>query len=64
MAAVTAPARTGDVVNVPFWAYAVLVAGVLAAYVVLQENGWLVSNWSAVHELFHDGRHALGFPCH
>ena len=33
-------------------------------YVMLQENGWVMSNWMMMHELFHDGRHALGFPCH
>ena len=35
-----------------------------ASYVMLQENGLIVSNWMTVHEFFHDGRHALGFPCH
>ena len=34
------------------------------SYVMLQENGWIMSNWMMIHEFFHDGRHALGFPCH
>jgi hypothetical protein len=66
MAAVTttSPVRTGEHVHVPAWAFAVALLGMFAAYVVLQENGWLLNNWSMVHEFFHDGRHALGVPCH
>ena len=41
---------------------AVLLA--FGSYVMLQENGLLLNSWEPVHELFHDGRHALGFPCH
>ena len=62
-AAPTAP-QTGEHIHVPVWAFVLLVAGVFLSYLMLQENGWLVHNWTTIHELFHDGRHALGFPCH
>ena len=55
---------TGEHVHVPLWMFAVALLGVFVAYVVLQENGWIMNNWMTVHEFFHDGRHALGFPCH
>lgn len=64
MTAVTMPAQTGEHVEVPAWAFALVAFALLASYLVLQENGLVMSNWMAVHELFHDARHALGFPCH
>ena len=64
MTAVTTPARTGEHVHVPAWAFVLLAISVFGSYVVLQENGWVVSSWMTIHELFHDGRHALGLPCH
>jgi cobalt transporter subunit CbtB len=64
MAAPLTVPRPGDHVQVPAWGFVLLVAAVFGSYVVLQENGWLVSSWETVHELFHDGRHALAFPCH
>ncbi len=60
----TATATRGQLVHVPAWAFALLVLAAFGAYLLFQENGWLVSNWSFLHELVHDGRHALGFPCH
>lgn len=47
--------------------YAVLAAvlGLLALYFVGAEQGALaVFEGTAVHELVHDARHLLGFPCH
>ena len=41
-----------------------MAVGFFVSYLMLQENGWLVNNWMTIHEFFHDGRHALGFPCH
>jgi hypothetical protein len=41
-----------------------MAVGLFFSYMVLQENGWLVNSWMTIHEFFHDGRHALGFPCH
>ena len=67
MAAVmTSPtvAPLGARITVPAWAWFALAFAMVASYVVLQENGLVMSNWMAVHEFFHDGRHALGFPCH
>jgi cobalt transporter subunit CbtB len=64
MTAVTTPARAGEQIHVPLWAFALLAISMFGSYLVLQENGWIVSQWMMVHEFFHDGRHALGFPCH
>ena len=63
MTAISVP-QPGVHVDVPAWAYALVAFALLASYVVLQENGLVMSNWMTVHEFFHDGRHALGFPCH
>ena len=53
-------------VAVPAWAWAVVAIALLALYVLLQENGALLSAGQAsyLHELTHDARHALGVPCH
>jgi cobalt transporter subunit CbtB len=51
-------------IPVPRWTFAVLAAALFASYLMLQENGALLSQWETLHELFHDGRHALGMPCH
>jgi hypothetical protein len=59
----TAPAK-GEHVAVPSWALAVVGLALFLAYLVLQENGLVTNNWVTGHELFHDARHALGFPCH
>lgn len=53
-------------VQVPVWAWAIAAIALFAVYMLLQENGTLLSagaaNW--LHEVTHDGRHALGVPCH
>ena len=53
-------------VRVPAWAWAIAAIALFAVYMLLQENGTLLSagaaNW--LHEVTHDGRHALGVPCH
>jgi hypothetical protein len=55
------PAR----VPVPGWAVALTVVGMAFLYLALQENGALLAQHAVVlHEFFHDGRHALGVPCH
>jgi hypothetical protein len=64
MTATTTTEPLGVRIDVPAWAYLTLVLAMFASYVTLQENGLIVSNWMTVHEFFHDGRHALGFPCH
>ena len=53
-------------VQVPAWAWAIATIALFAVYMLLQEDGTLLSagaaNW--LHEVTHDGRHALGVPCH
>jgi cobalt transporter subunit CbtB len=60
----TAAAPPLEKVNVPPWAMLVVIGALFGAYLMLQENGWLLSSWETLHELFHDGRHAIGVPCH
>lgn len=61
----TFPSSTVEPIRVPALAWVVLAVGLGALYLVLQENGtFLASSWETLHELFHDGRHALGVPCH
>ncbi|MCX7619291.1 MAG: CbtB-domain containing protein [Acidimicrobiales bacterium] len=52
-------------VTIPRWSWAVVVLALFVSYLVLQENGLLLTSaWETLHEFFHDGRHGLGFPCH
>jgi hypothetical protein len=52
-------------VQVPVWAWALAATAVVLLYVVLQENGAVLSQAADfIHEFTHDGRHALGVPCH
>ena len=52
-------------VRVPVWAWALALFALAVVYVVLQENGAVLSQYANnVHEFAHDGRHALGVPCH
>jgi hypothetical protein len=66
--AVTTPdqvtGQLGERIDVPPLTLLLLGIVLFGAYVMLQENGLLLNNWSTIHEFFHDGRHALGFPCH
>jgi hypothetical protein len=51
--------------RVPVWAWLVVAVAVLAVYGLTLENGALLkAAATSVHELFHDGRHFLGVPCH
>ena len=67
-ATVTPQAASGPVVgehiHVSPLTLLVVAFALMGAYVMLQENGLVLSNWMTVHEFFHDGRHALAFPCH
>lgn len=47
------------------WASLAVLLAMLAIYFVGAEQGAtsLIAG-NAVHEFVHDGRHALGFPCH
>ncbi len=62
----TAPtAGTDTAIRVPAWAWGVAGFALLTLYVLLQENGALLAQYAqTVHEFTHDGRHALGVPCH
>ncbi len=51
--------------RVPLWTWLAVVVAALAAYAVTLENGMVLrAAAGVVHELFHDGRHFLGVPCH
>jgi hypothetical protein len=65
----TAPTRLAArplPIRVPLWAWALVALALVTMYVLLQENGALLTAQQAsyVHELTHDARHALGVPCH
>jgi len=71
MAAVVRPSglevRPGAI-EVPRWTWALLAAAFAVLWLVTME-GSAVSQViggtpSFLHELFHDGRHLLGVPCH
>ena len=64
MAVAIVPTHESAPNDVPWWSLMVVAVALFGSYVLLQENGLLTSQWMAVHELFHDSRHALGFPCH
>jgi hypothetical protein len=62
-AAAHRPALTGAVV--PWWALVAAVVGLGLMFLALHENGVLLAAQAqTLHEFFHDGRHALGVPCH
>jgi hypothetical protein len=65
LVAVSQTRATVAPVRVPALAWMAVIFGLAAVYLMLQENGALLaSSWETLHELFHDGRHALGVPCH
>ncbi len=52
-------------VRVPAWTWLVVALALALAYALTLENGAVLrAGASTVHELFHDGRHFLGVPCH
>lgn len=65
MAATLTPGRSATRIPVPALAWIATALAITLLYFMLQENGALLAHsWEYVHELFHDGRHALGVPCH
>ena len=64
--AVPAPAPTPIPLRelLPYAAYAAVLALVLLYFVGAEEGATSLVSGSFVHELVHDGRHLLGFPCH
>lgn len=56
--------KTGAV-RLPARAWIVVVLALAAAYLVTMENGIVLEAGAThLHELFHDGRHFFGVPCH
>ena len=56
---------TVERIAIPVWAWLVTALAVLSVYALAMENGATLSAGATVlHELFHDGRHLLGVPCH
>ena len=51
--------------RVPLWSWLIVALALIAVYALTLENGaTLRAGAHVVHELFHDGRHLLGVPCH
>lgn len=51
--------------RVPAWTWLVVALALAVAYALTLENGAVLrAGATTVHELFHDGRHFLGVPCH
>ena len=49
----------------PAWTWLVLAFALATVYTLSMENGaTLKAGATVLHELFHDGRHMLGVPCH
>ena len=67
MSTINAVARTATV-RLPNWAWMAMALALGLLYTVTLDNGLLSSQVSTssmyLHELFHDGRHLLGVPCH
>ena len=62
---VPVPETTVPNVEVPAWAWMVVLAAAVAIYLVTLENGaFLGSAAETLHEFFHDGRHFIAVPCH
>jgi hypothetical protein len=62
------PASTTAVapIRVPLLAWLLAAVALIVFYLLLQENGLVTTGQAAayLHEFTHDGRHALGVPCH
>ena len=67
MSTIKAAART-TAVNLPTWAWLMMALALGLLYAVTFDTGALsspvASSGMYLHELFHDGRHLLGVPCH
>ena len=56
---------TPEAIAVPTWAWLLLALALATVYALTMENGaTLRAGATVLHELFHDGRHFLGVPCH
>ena len=66
MAAVVRPMRP-EGIAVPRWTWALLALAFAVLWLVTMEGSVvsaLAGTPNFLHELFHDGRHLLGVPCH
>ena len=67
MSSIQAAART-TAVKIPTWAWLAMALALGLLYAVTFDSGLLSSRVATsgmfLHELFHDGRHLLGVPCH
>ncbi|HEX6492474.1 MAG TPA: CbtB-domain containing protein [Candidatus Dormibacteraeota bacterium] len=65
-------ARTPAAPAIGRWAWPALIVFLVAVYAVGYDQGALLQpllgaasrSMNYMHELMHDGRHLLGFPCH
>ncbi|MFC0528423.1 CbtB domain-containing protein [Phytohabitans kaempferiae] len=62
MAAPSAPTASVAQIRVPAAAWLLAAAALAVVFVLLQLNGTAFAE--QIHEFTHDGRHALGVPCH
>ena len=54
-----------DQTRVPAWTWLLVALALAVAYALTLENGVVLrAGATTLHELFHDGRHFLGVPCH
>jgi hypothetical protein len=52
-------------IRIPIWGWATAIVALVVVYLLLQENGAVLAERAVwLHEFTHDGRHALGAPCH
>ena len=52
-------------IALPDWAWLALATALATVYALTMENGaTLRAGATVLHELFRDGRHMLGVPCH
>ena len=67
MSTITAAARN-TAVQLPTWAWLAMAMALGLLYAVTFDGGFLSTRVSSsgmfLHELFHDGRHLFGVPCH
>jgi len=67
MSTITAAARN-TAATLPVWAWLAMALALGLLYAISFDGGFLSSRVATsgmfLHELFHDGRHLLGVPCH
>ena len=63
---IAAPPRALELAGSWGWMVAMMVVGLLAYYFIGVDQGAtsVFGNNVLIHELVHDSRHYLGFPCH